>query len=166
MSNSPQRPPAAAPAQRPQPIASAAEGAQLIGRLSGVMDALLDVVEEETALMRKGRLRAATAIGARKAELAQAYFADAERLKANAAFLATHAGVPLDRLRARHEVFRGRLQLNLTVLATAHAVSESLIRGVAGEVARRSVPQTYGVSGRANPPGRSAAQPIAVSRTS
>lgn len=156
----------AAPVQRAQPIASAADGARLIGQLNGAMDALLGLVEEETALVRKGSLRAAMAIGARKTELAHSYFADTERLKANAAFLAAHARQPLNRLRARHETFRARLQLNLTVLATAHAVSEGLIRGVAGEVARRSAPQTYGQSGRANPPARSAAQPIAISRTS
>lgn len=165
-SSRPTNPANAVTAQRAQPIASAAEGARLIGQLHGVMDTLLGLVEEETALMRKGRLRAALAIGARKAELAHSYFADAERLKANAAFLAAHAREPLGRLRARHETFRARLQLNLTVLATAHAVSEGLIRGVAGEVARRSAPQTYGVSGRTNPPGRAAAQPIAISRTS
>jgi hypothetical protein len=72
---------------------------------------------------------------------------------------------PFEQLRVRHEAFRARLQTNLTVLATAHAVSEGLIRGVAGEMNRRSSPQTYGLSGRANPPSRNSAQPIAISRT-
>ncbi len=51
------------------------------------------------------------------------------------------------------------------MLATAHAVSEGIVRGVSGEMARKAAPQTYGASGRANLPGRSAAGPLAVSRT-
>jgi hypothetical protein len=50
------------------------------------------------------------------------------------------------------------------VLATAHAVSEGIVRGVSGELARKSSPQTYGASGRANTPDPRAAQPLALSR--
>ena len=56
------------------------------------------------------------------------------------------------------------LQMNLTVLATAHAVSEGIIRGVSGELARTRAPQTYGASGRANAPDPRASQPLALSR--
>jgi hypothetical protein len=51
------------------------------------------------------------------------------------------------------------------VLATAHAVSEGIIRGVSGEMARRQTPSTYGASGRTNTPGPKTAPPIAISRT-
>lgn len=153
-----------APARAPS-IASAAEGEQLVSRLCGTIDALLGVLDEESALVRAGKLRAATSVAPAKSDLARAYVADADQVKANAAFLSAHVRRPLEQLRARHETFRMRLQTNLTVLATAHAVSEGLIRGVAGEMARKSAPQTYGLSGRANPPGRSSAQPIAISRT-
>ena len=47
--------------------------------------------------------------------------------------------------------------MNLTVLATAHAVSESIMRGVSAELARKATPQAYGASGRATRPP--AAQP-------
>ena len=33
------------------------------------------------------------------------------------------------------------LQINLTVLATAHAVSESIVRGVNAEMQRRNIPE-------------------------
>ena len=56
--------------------------------------------------------------------------------------------------------FRALLQINLTVLATAHAVSEGIMRGVSDELARKAAPQTYGATGRANAPGPSAAQPL------
>jgi hypothetical protein len=70
----------------------------------------------------------------------------------------------IEALRRRHDAFRTLLQINLTVLATAHAVSEGIVRGVSGEMARKSAPQTYGASGRPNLPRRAAAAPLAVSR--
>jgi len=57
------------------------------------------------------------------------------------------------------------LQINLTVLATAHAVSEGIVRGVSAEMAQKSAPQTYGASGRHNLPNARHAQPMAVSRS-
>ena len=67
-------------------------------------------------------------------------------------------------LRSRHEAFQSLLQTNLTVLATAHAVSEGIIRGVSGELTRRQTPATYSASGRANAPSRKTSQPLALSR--
>jgi hypothetical protein len=51
------------------------------------------------------------------------------------------------------------------VLATAHAVAEGLIRGVAGELGRKRAPQTYGAAGRAMEPPLRSAQPVILSRT-
>ena len=56
------------------------------------------------------------------------------------------------------------MRVNLTVLATAHAVSEGIIRGVSGELARKRTPQTYGATGRANSLSARASQPLALSR--
>ena len=72
-------------------------------------------------------------------------------------------------LRERHGAFQALLQTNMTVLATAHAVSEGIIRGVSGELARKRAPSTYGPSGRANaaePEGEPAAgdQPLALTQ--
>ena len=72
---------------------------------------------------------------------------------------------PLDRLRRRHDAFQNMLRMNLTVLATAHAVSEGIIRGVSGELARKQAPSTYSASGRAQAPSTKATQPLALSRT-
>ena len=43
-------------------------------------------------------------------------------------------------MRERHTAFQALLQTNMTVLATAHAVSEGIIRGVSGELARKRAP--------------------------
>ena len=53
----------------------------------------------------------------------------------------------------------------LTVLATAHAVSEGIIRGVSGELARKQAPSTYSASGRAQAPSTKTSPPLAFSRS-
>ena len=67
-------------------------------------------------------------------------------------------------LRRRHAAFQSALQVNLTVLATAHAVSEGIMRGVSDSLARKSSPASYGPSGRSNVPGARHAPPLTVSR--
>ena len=94
-----------------------------------------------------------------------AVHADADILGGNREALAHVARDRLAALQQRHESLRTLLQTNLTVLATAHAVSESIVRGVSNEIGRRSTPQTYGASGRANTPTRGTGVPLAVSRT-
>jgi hypothetical protein len=62
-------------------------------------------------------------------------------------------------------VFRAMLQINLTVLATAHAVSESIVRGVNTEIQRRNIPNTYSSAGQRVAPGPRHMTPLAVSRS-
>ena len=63
------------------------------------------------------------------------------------------------------EAFRAVLQKNLIVLATAHAVSEGIVRRLSGELAKKASPQVYGASGRAVAPNPKHGRPLAVSRT-
>lgn len=147
-----------------RPIGDQAEAQQVIGHLSDVMDALLALVEEETKLVRLGRLAEVGQLAEKKAKLARLYLADTSRLQASQPYLAKTVPGVLQVLRERHNTFRAMLQINLTVLATAHAVAEGIIRGVSDEINRSAAPQVYGASGRqAVPPPRSA-QPLAVSR--
>jgi hypothetical protein len=147
----------------PAPVLTAAEADELAGSFIAVMDELAAVVEQETELVRRGLLAKAADCASRKAELTRRYFADALRLQASNGNLKRIMPDRLTALRERHEAFRAQLQINLTVLATAHAISEGIVRGVSGEIARKAAPQTYGASGRPNEPGRNAA-PLAVSR--
>jgi hypothetical protein len=153
----------AAPGRRP--IETKAEAEELIAQLSETLEALLRIVEHETALVRAGSVGEASKLEAQKAELAGKYHAATERVKQNTKVLAALVPAKLDALRRRHDMFRPLLQINLTVLATAHAVSQSIIRGVAEEVTRKSAPSTYGMSGRANAPSPTAAKPVTLSRT-
>src|SRR5581483_8943956 len=80
------RPAGGAPVSEPQrqpvlaPITSVGEAEQVITHLQAIMDALVKTVEDETALVRKGRLRDATQLEAAKAELSRQYTQDTERL--------------------------------------------------------------------------------------
>lgn len=149
----------------PTPIKTVSEAEHAIANLNAIMDRLADTVEQETAHMRAGKLRDAVELDDAKVELARAYAAETERVKAAKDIIGPNLPDALDNLRRRHEAFRALLQTNLTVLATAHAVSEGIIRGVSGELARKQAPSTYGASGRANAPGSKVSQPLAISRT-
>lgn len=146
-------------------ITSVGEAELVIADLGRIMDALLAAVEEETALVRAGKLSEAERLCAAKSELAGSYLATTERLKASRPFLSRTLPDRLAELRRRHESFHAVLQINLTVLATAHAVSEGIVRGVSDEINRAQVPQTYGAGGRATAARPKNRQPIAVSRS-
>jgi len=148
-----------------RPIADQADAQQVIGHLSDVMDALLGLVEEETKLVRQGKLTEVARLGEKKTGLARLYLADTARLQASQGYLKKTVPGVLQVLRERHNTFRSMLQINLTVLATAHAVAEGIIRGVSDEMNRKSAPQVYGASGRHNLPPPRAAQPLSISRT-
>ena len=152
-------------AKSPQPVETAAEAENLIRHLLAAMDALVATVEQETALVRAGKLKDAAALEAAKAELARTYVNDTTQVKANLPALKKQVPDLLAALRKQHDTFNALLQINLTVLATAHAVSEGLIRGAHSEVARKNAPQTYGNSGRPVAPPKNAAVPVSVSRS-
>jgi hypothetical protein len=142
-------------------IATQAVNAE-VERFVAIVDDLMALIEEETSLVRAGRLREAAPLERKKTTLAHDFSNATSRLNAlNPAATAPQAA---QTLRAKQERFHALLQSNQTVLATAHAVSEGILRGVSGELARKAAPSTYGATGRTNAPGPSAAQPLAVSR--
>ena len=148
----------------PAPITSANDAEQFVIHLMEVMNSLLAVLDEETKLVRAGRVSHAAHLERPKADLTRLSVADIARLKANQKYLAQVMPHTIEALHRRHDMFRALLQINLTVLATAHAVSEGIVRGVSGELARKAAPQTYGANGTATAPTRNAAQPLALSR--
>jgi hypothetical protein len=149
----------------PRTPVTAGEAGPLMARLIEATDKLLAMIEEETALVRAGRLREALRLEQSKTDFARSYVTDMTRLSASRLALAQTAPELLAAFRPRHARFHEVLRTNMTVLATAHAVSEDLIRGVSSELARKAAPQTYGSSGRPAAPGPSAMQPLAVSRS-
>ncbi len=153
-----------APAQVPM-ASTANEARKLTENLMDVMSALLGVIERETELVRAGKIREAMAFEPNKTELSRRYVNVVAQLKASQKYLSQTAPELLNTLHRHHDVFRAMLQINLTVLATAHAVSESIVRGVNTEVQRRNIPNTYTAAGRRATPGPRHMTPLAVSRS-
>jgi len=147
------------------PIASASEAERLIEGLNAITDQLAVTIEEETAHVRAGRLRDAAELCEAKAEICRRYTAETMRVISARELIARSLPDACAALRERHGAFQALLQTNMTVLATAHAVAEGIIRGVSGELARKRAPSTYGPSGRANVPSARANQPLAISRS-
>ena len=162
MKQHPQRQPAPAPI----PTASTpAEARKLAENLMDVMSALLGVIERETELVRAGKIREAMTFEPKKTEFSRRYVSAIAHLKASQKYLYQTAPELLNTLHRHHDVFRAMLQINLTVLATAHAVSESIVRGVNTEIQRRNIPNTYTAAGRRAAPGPRHITPLAVSRS-
>jgi len=149
----------AAPAATPGDARKLAEG------LMDVMSTLLGVIERETELVRAGKLREAMALEPKKTELSRRYVGAIGLLKASQKYLSQTAPELLNTLHRHHDTFRAMLQVNLTVLATAHAVSESIVRGVNAEMQQRNIPNTYTAAGRRATPGPRHMTPLAVSRS-
>jgi hypothetical protein len=141
------------------------EARKLAENLMDAMSALLGIIERETELVRAGKLREAMAFEPKKTELSRRYVNAVGQLKASQKYLSQTAPELLTTLHRHHDTFRAMLQINLTVLATAHAVSESIVRGVNAEVQRRNIPNTYTARGQRAAPGPRHMTPLAVSRT-
>ena len=153
-------------APAPIPVATTATDARkLAENLMEVMTALLGVIERETELVRAGKLSEAMTLEPQKSDLSRRYVGAVAHLKASQKYLSQAAPELLTTLHRHHDVFRAMLQINLTVLATALAVSEGIIRGVNGEMQKKSMPQTYTSAGQRTAPNPRRAAPLSVSRT-
>jgi hypothetical protein len=159
------QPPPRQPVLATPSASTPAEARKLAEELVDVMSALLGIIERETELVRAGKIREAMAFEPRKTEASRRYVGTVSRLKASHPYLAKTAPDLLATLRRHHDTFRAMLQVNLTVLATAHAVSESIVRGVNAEIQRRNIPDTYGATGRRVNPTARQLTPLAVSRS-
>ncbi len=146
------------------PITTTAEAEQAIETVAALIGKLSGLVEQETALVRAGKMRNVTEVGRQKSQLAGELYACSERLKANAKFVLQAAPTRCAALARVQEGFRGVLQKNLIVLATTHAVSEGIVRRLSGDLARKTSPQVYGATGRATAPHPRHGQPLAISR--
>jgi hypothetical protein len=153
------------PQSSPPTATTVAEARALAEALMDVMSALLGVIERETELVRAGKLREAMALEPEKTALSRRYVSAIGHLKASQKFLTQAAPELLTTLHRHHDTFRAMLQVNLTVLATAHAVSEGIVRGVNAEMQRKNIPNTYTAAGQRATPGPRHMTPLSVSRS-
>ena len=154
--------PSAAPARA---ISTPTEARKLAEDLVDVMSGLLGIIEKETELVRAGNVREAMRLEDQKGELSRRYMVAVENLKNAQKYLAQVSPELLTTLRRHHDTFRAMLQVNLTVLATAHAVSEGIVRGANTEIQRKNIPSAYTASGQRTAPGPRNITPLSVSRS-
>jgi len=130
-----------------------------------VMSTLQDILQRETELVRAGNVREAMKLAEEKSELSARYVNAIGYLKLSQSYLLQNAPELVAKLHRQHDGFRGMLQMNLTVLATAHTVTEGIVRGVNVEMQRRNVPNTYTASGQRAVADPRHMTPLAVSRS-
>src|SRR3954451_24727871 len=128
-------------------IGGRAEAEELVMGVLATMGDLEALLETETAHVRVGRLREGLSQETRKSQLAASYMRGLETIKANAVALARFAPESLERLKTAHRAFGEAVGTNQVVLATARAVSEALVKGIAEEMNRHVRPQGYAPAG-------------------
>jgi len=148
-----------------KPMTSAAEAEGALDELRGLVEKLAALLAQETALVRAGEIRNAAAMQPAKQDLTGRLLAAGERIKANAKFILSAAPARCAALKSVQDAFGAVIQKNMMVLATAHAVSEGIVRRLSSEVTRKAAPQIYGASGRTTAPSPKYARPLAVSKT-
>lgn len=128
------------------------------------LSALVDVMNQETILLRAGHMREAAKLTPDKTGLAQDYVTLARAVQRQNQRLAAEAPLALDRLRAGHDSLATQMAENLRVLATAKTVTEDVLTDVARMVGQQDRARTYGTAGKVATDPNSAARGLAVNR--
>lgn len=135
----------------------------LIAFTEGTLRALVDIMNQETTLLRNGRHRDAGALTAEKARLAQDYVSYSRAVQRQLDRLKAEAPDDIGMLKLGHERLATQMAENLKVIATAREVTEDILTDVATQVARAAKPKTYGAAGQLNQT-QTASGGIAVNR--
>ena len=117
-------------------------------KTSNALDALLDVMNQETMLLRAGKLKDAGLLTPKKSQLSQDYVTLARSVKREAERLKIEAPNEIKQLKNRHESLATQMAENLRVLATARNVTQDLLNDVAKSVGNATKPQTYNIAGK------------------
>jgi hypothetical protein len=139
------------------------EADQLVRTALTALDALEPLIEQETSLMRIGKVRDALGMAMKKHDAAQRYTRCLELLKGNAIAIGRFKPDTLELLRRRHEVFTRTMSVNMAVVSTARTVSEGLIRDLADAMGTNRGVKTYAPAGVTRKMGTI---PLAVSKMS
>lgn len=136
----------------------------LCERTGTVLQALVEIMNQETMLLRAGRYRQASEIAAEKIQLAQDYVALARAVQRRVDQLKIDVPADIERLRQGHESLATQMADNLRVIATARDVSETLLTDVAAVVGTQNRAKTYGANGAMTVATGNGARGIAVNR--
>ncbi len=137
---------------------------ELCRMAESALASLVDVMNQETTLLRAGHMREAGVLTPDKTRLAQDYVGFARSVQRQTERLKAQAPEALDRLRLGHERLATQMAENLRVLATARMVTEDLLTDVARIVGEKDRARTYGQAGTLAGDQSGAARGIAVNR--
>jgi hypothetical protein len=137
---------------------------ELCQQAETTLSALVDVMNQETTLLRAGRMRDASALTPEKTRLAQDYVGFARSVQRQGSRLQEQAPDAMVRLRRGHEQLATQMAENLRVLATARTVTEDLLTDVAKIVGQQDRARAYGRAGVVTADPASSARGIAINR--
>ena len=128
------------------------------------LTSLVDVMNQETTLLRAGHMRQAGTLTPDKTRLAQDYVSFARSVQRQNGRLKTEAPAAIERLRRGHESLATQMAENLRVLATARTVTEDLLTDVAKVVGAQNKARAYGRAGIVAADPATSARGLAINR--
>lgn len=142
------------------------EAAEALCRsLGATARALMDVIDNETRVLREGRPQAIESLQADKIELSARYLGEMTRLKRYADDIRDLGQADVETLKMLTQELGAKLLENKNALADILSVSERLIRtATMSAIAARSGPSTYGGDGLITQPPAQANAAISVNR--
>ena len=136
----------------------------LCAHAESALTALVDVMNQETTLLRAGHMREAGKLTPEKTRMAQDYVTLARAVQRQTARLGAEAPAALDRLRAGHDSLATQMAENLRVLATAKSVTEDVLTDVARMVGQKDRTRTYGTAGQVSTEQSQVARGLTLNR--
>ncbi|RUT33135.1 hypothetical protein EMQ25_08410 [Arsenicitalea aurantiaca] len=136
----------------------------LCTRAEHALKALVEVMNEETTLLRAGHFRRASALTPTKAQYAQDYVGFSRAIQRQLGRLRREAPDRLATLQTGHERLALQMAENLRVIATARNVTEDLLGDVARTVGAQARTRTYGARGTVGSDPAQPARGIAINR--
>jgi hypothetical protein len=138
--------------------------AELCRRTMATLESFISIVNEETTLLRAGRVKEASLLSAEKTALAQDYMGLVRSVQRQGERLRAEAPDEVELLRSRHDRLATQLAENLKVLATAREITEEVLTDVANTVGRNTRARTYAATGRLGEASETSANGIAINR--
>ena len=137
---------------------------ELCQMAESALTVLVDVMNQESTLLRAGHLRQAGTLTPEKTRLAQDYVGFARSVQRQSARLKQQAPEAVASLQKGHERLATQMAENLRVLATSRTVTEDLLTDVAKIVGQQNRAKTYGYGGAIKADPSASARGIAVNR--
>lgn len=120
---------------------------ELCARAETALNELVEIMNEETTLLRAGNFRKAGGLTPDKTRLAQDYVGYARSVQRQIGRIREEAPTDLERLQGGHERLATQMAENLKVIASARNLTDTLLTETATMVAGRERPKTYDESG-------------------